>query len=145
MLNLYENVHLMTYTDFFLFGLIEFFEWAKWLMLLALALVLADMYFGIDKARHNKEEVRKSRAWRRTLKKISDYVIWIILAYTFDKAFISFEIELLPFTLLIVIYGIELESILKNYFASRGKNIRINVFNLFKSKNIIEEDHETDK
>lgn len=36
------------YTDKFLFGLIEFFAWAKWLFFLALVLTLGDLKFGIE-------------------------------------------------------------------------------------------------
>lgn len=121
-------------TDQFLTGLLEFFIWAKWLMLTAFVLTMADLKFGVEKARYLKEEVRKSRAIRRTLQKICDYIMWIILAYTLDKAFISFEIDLLPFIILIVIYGIELESIFKNYFTARGKNIKVNFLKFFGKK-----------
>lgn len=121
-------------TDHFLTGLLEFFIWAKWLMLAALALTMADLKFGVEKAKYKKEEVRKSRAVRRTLQKVCDYLLWIILAYTLDKAFISFEIDLLPFIILIIIYGIELESIFKNYFAAKGKDVKINIGKLFSRK-----------
>lgn len=121
-------------TDQFLTGLLEFFIWAKWLMLTAFVLTMADLKFGVEKARYLNEEVRKSRAIRRTLQKICDYIMWIILAYTLDKAFISFEIDLLPFIILIVIYGIELESIFKNYFTARGKNIKVNFLKFFGKK-----------
>lgn len=129
-----EKIIVMTFTDHFLVGLLEFFQWAKWLMLAALFLTAADLKFGVQKARYKKEEVRRSRAIRRTFSKISDYVMWIILAYTFGKAFMPFEIDLLPLIILIIIYGIELESIYKNYFASKGRNIKINIFNLFNKK-----------
>ena len=39
------------YTDKFLFGLIEFFAWAKWLFFLALVLTLGDLKFGIEASR----------------------------------------------------------------------------------------------
>lgn len=136
------------YTDSFLLGLIEFFIWAKWLMLAALVLTLADLKFGVEKAKIIKEEVRRSRAVRRTLQKISDYVMWIIVAYTFDKAFISFSVDLLPFLILIIIYGIELESIFKNYGIARGKNLKINILGFFKKKTElieIEEDNQDGK
>nr|WP_297167517.1 phage holin family protein [uncultured Dysgonomonas sp.] len=135
------------YTDSFLLGLMEFFIWAKWLMLAALVLTFADLKFGVEKARYQKEEVRRSRAVRRTFQKISDYVMWIVVAYTFDKAFISFSIELLPFIILIIIYGIELESIYKNYGAARGKELKINILGFFKRKAEIieiEEEKEND-
>lgn len=136
----------MPYTDSFLIGLQSFFIWAKWPLLLALALTIADLRFGISAARRRKEQVKWSRAIRRTFNKITSYAIWIILAYTFGQAFgMPFGIELLPLIMLLVIYGVELESIYANYFASRGKNLKINVFKFFSKKtDIIEiEDSKT--
>lgn len=136
----------MTYTDHFLVGLLEFFIWAKWLLILAFILTLADLKFGISASKHRKEPVKRSRAIRRTLDKISSYVLWIILAYTFGQAFGQpFGIELLPVMILLVIYGVELESIYVNYFATKGKNVRVNVFKFFAKKvDILEEDKQED-
>mgnify|MGYP000043119107 CR=1 FL=1 len=58
----------------------------RWLMLLSLVLVVADLWYGISKARRRKEEVRISRAIRRTLIKIGDYICVIILAAVLGKA-----------------------------------------------------------
>lgn len=75
------------YTDGFLIGLLEFFIWAKWLLAAAFILIMADLRFGIPAAKARGEEVKKSRAVRRTFDKITNYCIWIILAYTFGQAF----------------------------------------------------------
>ncbi len=108
----------MTYTDNFLVGLLDFFIWAKWLLILALTLTLADLKFGIAAAKARKEDVKKSKAVRRTIDKITSYIIWVILAYTFGQAFaLPFGVELLPMLMLVIIYGVELESIYVNYFA----------------------------
>lgn len=125
----------MTYTDNFLLGLLDFFTWAKWLLILALVLTMADLKFGIAASKYRGEEVKKSKAVRRTLDKISSYILWIILAYTFGQAFgLPFGIELLPILMLLVIYGVELESIYVNYFASKGKNVRVNILKFFGKK-----------
>lgn len=58
----------------------------RWLMLLSIVLVVADLWYGISKARRRKEEVRISRAIRRTLIKIGDYICVIILAAVLGKA-----------------------------------------------------------
>ena len=55
------------YTDKFLFGLIEFFAWAKWLFFLALVLTLGDLKFGIEASRYRKDPIKRSRAVRRTI------------------------------------------------------------------------------
>lgn len=134
------------YTDGFLIGLLDFFIWAKWLLLLAFLLTMADLKFGISAAKYRNEIVKRSRAVRRTLDKITNYCLWIILAYTFGQAFGQpFGIDLLPLIILLVIYGVELESIYVNYFAAKGKKVKVNVFKFFSKKtDIIEVEEKED-
>lgn len=134
------------YTDGFLIGLLEFFIWAKWLLAAAFILIMADLRFGIPAAKARGEEVKKSRAVRRTFDKITNYCIWIILAYTFGQAFGQpFGIELLPLLMLLVIYGVEVESIYVNYFAAKGRKIKVNFFKFFgKKADIIEVEEKED-
>ena len=134
------------YTDGFLIGLLDFFIWAKWLLLLAFLLTMADLKFGISASKYRNEIVKRSRAVRRTLDKITNYCLWIILAYTFGQAFGQpFGIDLLPLIILLVIYGVELESIYVNYFAAKGKKVKVNVFKFFSKKNdIIEVEEKED-
>ena len=134
------------YTDGFLIGLLEFFIWAKWLLAAAFILIMADLKFGISAAKYRNEIVKRSRAVRRTLDKTTNYCLWIILAYTFGQAFGQpFGIDLLPLIILLVIYGVELESIYVNYFAAKGKKVKVNVFKFFSKKNdIIEVEEKED-
>ena len=134
------------YTDGFLIGLLDFFIWAKWLLALAFLLTMADLKFGISASKYRNEIVKRSRAVRRTLDKITNYCLWIILAYTFGQAFGQpFGIDLLPLIILLVIYGVELESIYVNYFAAKGKKVKVNVFKFFSKKNdIIEVEEKED-
>ena len=134
------------YTDGFLLGLLDFFLWAKWLLALAFLLTMADLKFGISAAKYRNEIVKRSRAVRRTLDKITNYCLWIILAYTFGQAFgRPFGIDLLPLIILLVIYGVELESIYVNYFAAKGKKVKVNVFKFFSKKHdIIEVEEKED-
>lgn len=134
------------YTDGFLIGLLDFFIWAKWLLALAFLLTMADLKFGISAAKYRNEIVKRSRAVRRTLDKITNYCLWIILAYTFGQAFGQpFGIDLLPLIILLVIYGVELESIYVNYFTAKGKKVKVNVFKFFSKKNdIIEVEEKED-
>ena len=108
---------------------------------------MADLKFGISAAKYRNEIVKRSRAVRRTLDKITNYCLWIILAYTFGQAFGQpFGIDLLPLIILLVIYGVELESIYVNYFAAKGKKVKVNVFKFFSKKNdIIEVEEKEDK
>lgn len=140
----------MTYTDMFLLGLRDFFHWSRWLLLLAIILTIADLFFGIRAAKQRNEIVRRSRALKRTMNKICSYLLWIVVAYAFGESFgRPFGIDLLPLLILLIIYGVELESIFSNYFESKGMKIKINIFKLFGNKtNIIEiedKEDETDR
>jgi len=136
----------MTYTDAFLIDLLQFFAWARWLLLAAFSLTIADLKFGISAAKYRKEEIKRSRMIRRTANKIVDYIIWIVIAYTLGRAIGEpFKIDLLPIIILLVIYGIELESIYTNYFASKGKKVKVSVFKFFKKKHDIIEVEEEEK
>ena len=65
----------------------DFFSPIRWFLLAALALVLADLKFGIDAARYRGEVIRKSRAVRRSINKVIDYICWILVATSFGQAF----------------------------------------------------------
>lgn len=142
-----EQILIMTYTDHFLAGLVVFFGWAKWLLATAFILTIADLKFGISASKYRNEPIKRSRAIRRTFDKICGYVLWIVVAYTFGEAFgKAFGIDILPFVVLVVIYAVELESIYVNYFASKGKKVKISVLKYFgKKADIIEMEDEKDK
>jgi hypothetical protein len=146
-----NNIYIMTLTDHFLFELYTFLEWSKWLLIGAFILTMADLKFGIAAAKYRKEIIKRSRAIRRTIDKICSYLLWVILAYTFGQAFGKpFGIDLLPIIILLIIYGVELESIYANYFVSKGKKVKVNIFKFFGKKTDIlemeeDENEEADK
>lgn len=116
----------------------------KWFMLLALILILVDLRFGIAAARHRGEKIRFSRAGRRTLNKMVDYLCWILLAGAIGKAFgVPFDLPVLPAVVLLVIYGFEINSCYGNYFEAHGKQVKVDIFKFFRKKtNIIEVEEE---
>lgn len=115
--------------------LIDFFEPFKWVLLLALVIVCVDLRFGIRAAKVRGEVIRTSRAIRRTINKMVDYVCWILLAGVLGEAFGEpFSIPLLPLVVLLVIFGCEINSCYSNYFESHGKKVKVNIFKLFRSK-----------
>jgi hypothetical protein len=73
-------------------------------------------------------------------------MIWVVMAYTFGEAFGKpFGIDLLPLIILLVIYVVELESIYVNYFASRGKNVKVRLSKFFgKKMDVIEFEEKSD-
>lgn len=125
-------------------GFMDFIEPLRWFMLLALILIIADLRFGISAAKKRGEQIRFSRAGRRTINKIVDYLCWILLAGAIGKAFgIPFDLPILPASVLLVIYGFEINSCYGNYFEAHGKKIKINIFKYFSKKaDIIEAEDE---
>lgn len=126
-------------------GFLEFVEPLKWFFLLGLILIVVDLRFGVLAAKARGEKIRTSRAVRRTLNKIIDYLCWILVAGAMGKAFgLPFDVPILPAIVLLVIYGCEVNSCYGNYFEAHGKKIRINIFKFFARKaDIIELDDET--
>ena len=116
----------------------DFISPIRWFLLAAFALVLADLKFGIEAARHKGETIRKSRAIRRSANKIIDYLCWILVATSFGEAFgTPFGIPILPALVLLVVYGCEINSCFNNYFEARGSKLRINIFKWLKNKSDI--------
>lgn len=115
--------------------LIDFFEPLKWVLLFAALIVFVDLRFGIRAARVRGETIRTSRAVRRTINKIVDYVCWILLAGVMGEAFGEpFGIPILPLIVLLVVFGCEINSCFSNYFESRGQKMKVDIFRLFAKK-----------
>lgn len=135
------------FTDELLIGFFDFIKWADALIVLASILVLADLFFGVKAAKVRGENIRKSRAIKRTLNKICSYLLWILVSFSFGEAFgIPFGIDLLPTILILVIYIIEIESIYSNFFEWRGIKAKINLLKFFGKKiDIIEIEKKEEK
>jgi hypothetical protein len=122
--------------------LIDFYSNLIPFILLAVVLIVCDLRFGVARAKRIGETVRMSRAVRRTLNKLVDYICWVTLAGLFGNTFGEvFGIPTLSFVLLGVIYGIEMNSCYKNFFEARNVKKKFNVFSIFK-KNITENKEE---
>lgn len=133
-------------TAIFLAELLEFLYPLRWIGLLALIIILADLRFGTLAAKQRGEMVRFSRAIRRTGNKIVDYICWLLLASAFGLVFGEpFGFATLREIILFVIFGAELQSCFSNYFAYRGLNYKVDIFKLFKAKTDIIDIEETDK
>lgn len=86
----------------------------------ALILILVDLIFGCSAAKKRGEIVRFSRAVRRTLDKIVSYTCWVILAATLS---VAFSLAALNKIILGVVMGIEMISVISNYFEIKGKKV----------------------
>lgn len=86
----------------------------------ALLLICVDLVFGCMAAKRRGEEVRTSRAIRRTVDKIVSYTCWVILSASLA---VAFDFPLLNKIILGIVMFVELLSVITNYFCMRGKKI----------------------
>lgn len=122
-------------TAVFLSEMMEFLYPMKWLFLLAFILILVDLRFGVLASKKRGEVVRFSRAIKRSGNKIVDYICWLLLASAFGVVFGEpFGIVTIREIILLVIFGVELESCFSNFFYYKGLNYKVDIFKFFKSK-----------
>ena len=121
---------------------------APWLML-GMVLVMVDLRFGLLAAKARKEDIRPSRAWRRTFNKMVDYLCWVTLAEVCSRTFgITIGAPVVSMAMLFIIYGIELNSCVNNYLEYKGIKKKWNFFKLVGKENLLEDSNtesETDK
>jgi len=95
-------------------------EWAallynmRWMVTLAIVLILADLWFGVSASRYRGEKVRKSRAGRRTFNKIVDYMCYLFIGVTIGKAIAEpYGVDpiITAITAMLLCYGFEIDSI----------------------------------
>lgn len=86
----------------------------RWMILLAIILILSDLWFGISASRVQGITIRKSRAGRRTLNKLVDYICYILLGAVIGKAIgepYGVNPILVSITVMILCYCFEIDSI----------------------------------
>lgn len=116
---------------------------APWL-LLGMVLVFVDLRFGLLAAKARKEDIRPSRAWRRTLNKMVDYLCWVTLAEVCSRTFgLALGAPIVSIAMLFVIYGIELNSCVNNYLEYKGIKKKWNFFKLVGKEDLLEDKKET--
>lgn len=93
-------------------------------LLIAAVLIIADLFFGLEAAARRREKVRISRACRRTVNKMCEYLCWVMLGTTLS---IGFSADWLKYGIFAIVYGIELSSCFSNYFAAKGKRLKFDV------------------
>lgn len=85
--------------------------------ILVIAACFIDLWTGIDAARKNKEKIR-SKALRRTITKIIDYLRVIVFGVLIDVLGLSFAWYVIPYCAVICTLGIlviEGKSVLENF------------------------------
>ena len=112
--------------------LVDFYLNLAPFLMLALVLIIVDSRFGVLAAKKRGETIRASRKWRRAINKLVDYICWITLAGMIGRTFgESFHIPIMSTVVLLIVYGIELSSIVNNYFEYKGIKKVFNIWKLF--------------
>lgn len=101
-------------------------------VIVAVALILGDLRFGICAARKRGEKIRSSRAVRRTINKMVDYICWVSIAWVLGGSFGRlFGVPLLVAIIMFIVCTIELTSIFDNYFEYKGIKKKFNFWKFF--------------
>lgn len=112
--------------------LVDFYSKLLPFLMLAVALIIIDSRFGILASKKRGETIRASRAVRRAINKLVDYICWVTLAGMIGQTFgTAFHIPLLAVIVLCIVYSIELTSIFNNYFFYKGINKKFNGWKFF--------------
>ncbi len=113
----------------------DFAEPLRWLLLLGAVLIVVDLRFGLRASRVRGDDIRISRAIRRTINKAVDYICWVLLAGSLGATFgESVGVKILPILVMLVIYGVEINSCFSNYFEAKGSKVKVDVFKWFAKK-----------
>lgn len=94
-------------------------------LVVAIVVILVDLIFGIRAAQHRNEDVRWSRAFRRTVSKMFEYVCWVTLS---SSLAVAFKLPALEWIILGAVILNEIVSIASNWCEVHG--IRIKGLNL---------------
>ena len=112
--------------------LVDFYGKLLPFLLLAILLIAIDSRFGIKASKKRGEAIRASRAVRRAINKLVDYMCWVTLAGMIGQTFgTAFHIPLLSIIVLCIVYSIELTSIFNNYFFYKGIKKKFNGWKFF--------------
>lgn len=110
---------------------IEGWQQMLWFLILAIILILGDLRFGIAAAKKRGERIRPSRAVRRSINKLVDYICWLSIATVVGINFGTlFDVPLLSVIIMAIVCLIELSSIIDNYLEYKGIKQKVNLIKL---------------
>lgn len=105
----------------------------RWMILLALILIFSDLWFGISASRVQDIVIRKSRAGRRTLNKLVDYICYILLGAVIGKAIgepYGVDPIEVSITIMILCYCFEIDSIYGHICEIHGIKKRYSIWRI---------------
>lgn len=105
----------------------------RWMIILALILILSDLWFGVRAAKARGEKVRKSRAGRRTFNKIVDYLCYLFIGITIGKAIAEpYGVDpiVTAITAVLLCYGFEIDSIYGHILELHGIKVKYSIWRL---------------
>ena len=105
----------------------------RWMILLALVLVIGDFWFGIRESKYVGTPIRISRACRRTINKFIDYILYILMGAFLGKALGSpfgFDPMIVASVVMVLCYGFEIDSIYGHICVLHGIKNRISIWRI---------------
>ena len=105
----------------------------RWMILLGFMLIVSDLWFGIRASKYLNVNVRKSRAGRRTLNKIIDYICYISLGAVLGKAIgepYGLDPIIVAISVMILCYCFELDSIYGHICTLHGIDKKYSIWKL---------------
>lgn len=105
----------------------------RWMILLAIILILSDLWFGISASKVQDIVIRKSRAGRRTLNKLVDYICYILLGAVLGKAIgepYGMNPIVVSITVMVICYCFEIDSIYGHICEIHGIKKRYSIWRI---------------
>ena len=105
----------------------------RWMIFLALVLILGDLWFGVSASKYRGEVVRRSRAGRRTFNKVIDYLCYIFIGVTIGKAIAEpYGVDpiITAITAMVLCYGFEIDSIYGHILELHNIKVKYSIWKL---------------
>ena len=105
----------------------------RWMITLALVLIIGDLWFGVSAARHRGDKVRRSKAGRRTFNKIIDYLCYIFIGVTIGKGIAEpYGVDpiITAITAMVLCYCFEIDSIYGHILELHNIKVKYSIWRL---------------
>ena len=94
-------------------------------LFISFLVIMIDLWFGIQAAKTRGEEVRWSRAIRRTVGKCFEYFCWSVLA---SSLAVATGYEIIQTAWMLIVIGIECISVFQNWLTvKKGKKVTVDI------------------